>query len=600
MMLELIRPVDRRRLYRLMPFVLLNALIQVVGIASIMPFLALVSNPDTIDTNTLLRWAYSAFGFTSQTSFLVFVGCSVLAVLVVSNGVAAWTQLSLLRFSWDMHHQVSVRMLREYLWKPYTFYLDHNTAAMAKNVLGDVRQAVAGYLVSGMTLTAHLMTSVLVFVLLVVVNPLLAVASLLLIGGSYLLIFRLVRQRVATAGRVRSSTNQERYKAANEALAGIKEIKVLGKEQPFLQRFKAPSWKFGRVMANKSVIAMLPRYVLETVAFGGMLLIVVVWLGQERDLANLLPTLGVFAFAAYRLLPALQSIFQGLTSMRFSASAVNALYMDAPTPKAGSARKHRTDLPPLTVRRRLELRNVVFAYDGAARPVFDGFDLVIEANTSVALVGPTGSGKTTAVDLLLGLLTPQEGSLCVDGEPVVGEAMAAWQRNVGYVPQVIFLADDTVAANIAFGIHPDDIDAAAVERAARQANIHDFVVRELPKGYATVVGERGVRLSGGQRQRLGIARALYHDPAVLILDEATSALDNVTEESVFGAVKEIGLSKTVVMIAHRISTVRDCDVIHVLDNGSVVAMGTFDELLAKSSAFRALARADASAASPVA
>lgn len=600
MMFELLGPADRRRLYLLMPFVLLNALIQVAGIASVMPFLALVASPEIIESNAFLRLVYGTLGFTSEASFLVFVGVGVLVVLVISNAVAAWTHLSLLRFSWDMNHVLSVRMLREYLSKPYAFFLAYNTAGMAKNILGEVRQAVAGYLVSSMTLVAHFMTAALIFVLLVVVSPLLALFSLGVIGGSYMLIFRLVRKRVATAGRVRSSSNQARFKAANEALSGIKEIKVLGKEHPFLRRFRGPSWHFGRAMANQQVIGMLPRYVLESLAFGGMLLIVVVWLGQGRDLAVMLPTLGVFAFAAYRLMPALQSIFHGATSMRFNASAVHALYADAPNHDAGSGVMDRTGLRPLEFRHRLELRDIVFAYEGAAKPLFDGFSLAIEANTSVALVGATGSGKTTVVDLLLGLLTPQEGSLCVDGVPVTGEDLAAWRKNVGYVPQVIFLADESVAANIAFGVRSEDIDMAAVQRAARQANVHDFVVQELPDGYETLVGERGIRLSGGQRQRLGIARALYHDPGVLILDEATSALDNVTEESVFGAVMEIGASKTVVMIAHRISTVRECDVIHVLDHGQIIATGTFDELLMSSTAFRALAKADTSMASAVA
>ena len=595
-MFELMLPAERRRLLRLLPFVLLNALIQVVGIASVMPFLALVAGPDAIESVAFLRWFYGALGFTSEASFLVFVGMGVLFVIIVSNAVAAWTHLSVLRFCWDMHHLLSTRMLRQYLFKPYAFFLARNTAGMAKNVLREVAQVVLGFLVPSMTLLAQFMTTTLVFALLVVVDPLLALLSLGIIGGAYFGVFRLVRRRVATAGRVRTSSDQARFKAATEALSGIKEIKVLGKEHSFIQRFAGPSFSFGRAFANQEVIKALPRYALETIAFGGILLIVVFWLGQGRDLASLLPTVGVFAFASYRLLPALQSIFQGVTSMRFSATAVQALYADAAGADAGSDPMDHVHVQPLEFRRRLELDRVLFTYEGAGKPLFDGFDLAIEPNTSVALVGATGSGKTTAVDLLLGLLEPQGGCLRVDGVAIDSENLAAWQRNIGYVPQVIFLADDTVAANIAFGVREEDIDMAAVERAAKQANVHDFVVEELPHGYGTMVGERGIRLSGGQRQRLGIARALYHDPSVLILDEATSALDNVTEESVFGAVREIGVSKTVVMIAHRISTVRDCDVIHVLDHGRIIASGSYDELIASSMAFRALAKVDSLAA----
>ncbi len=296
-------------------------------------------------------------------------------------------------------------------------------------------------------------------------------------------------------------------------------------------------------MAQQQVYALLPRYAFETLAFGGLLVIVLYLLVREQNLSAVLPTLGVYAFATYRLLPALQSIFGSFSSMRFSAAAVDLLHADLEL--AQPVPDHRRDtIDPLPFRERLELRNLTFAYPNAPRSVFTDFHLKVEARTSVALVGATGSGKTTAVDLLLGLLTPQDGQLLVDGVPVDRDNVSAWQKNLGYVPQQIFLADDSVEANIAFGVPAAKVDRAGVEAAARKANIHDFIVGELPHGYDTEIGERGLRLSGGQRQRLGIARALYNDPEVLILDEATSALDNVTEDSVFHAVNEIGKSKT--------------------------------------------------------
>jgi ATP-binding cassette, subfamily B, bacterial PglK len=590
-MFDLMAPADRRRLLWLLPVVTLNAVIQVIGIASIMPFLALVGNPDTVSTNAYLRWAFETFRFSELNAFLVFVGLGVLGVMIVSNTMAAFTHLRLLRFSWDMNHLLAVRMLREYLYKPYVFFLDQNTSGLAKNILGEVKQVVTGYLMSGLNLVAHGFSAALILGLLIVVNPVLALVSFGLLGGSYLLVFRLVRSRLTDAGRRRSAADKARYKTANEALAGAKDIKLLGKEAAFLKRFTSPSRNYGRAMARQQVIGLIPRYVLETLAFGGLLLIVLVMLVQDQGLATVLPTLGVYAFASYRLLPALQSIFGSFSSMRFSATAVEVLHADL---QQGEMPQEvdRDAIETLPLRHRLELRDVGFTYPGASHPLFDGFDLVIEPKTTVALVGATGSGKTTAVDLLLGLLEPDSGSVMVDDVPVTGATMSAWQKNIGYVPQVIFLADDTVAANIAFGVPRDAIDHEAVVRAAKQANIHTFIEEQMPQGYDTQVGERGIRLSGGQRQRLGIARALYHDPNVLILDEATSALDNVTEESVFGAVKDIGVHKTVVMIAHRMSTVRECDKIYLLDKGRILASGTFDELLDVSPAFRALAKVD--------
>lgn len=590
-MLDLMTPGQRRRLMLLVPAVTANALVQVIGIASIMPFLALVSNPDSVAENAVLRWAYETLGFSSTGPFLVFVGVAVLALMIGSNGFAAWTHLKLMHFSWDMNHLLSVRMLKEYLYKPYVYYLNQNTSGLAKNILGEVKQAVSGYLVSAMSLVAQAISALFILVLLVLVNPVLAIVTFVFLGGSYFLVFGLMRRRLSDAGRRRSAADKERYKAANEALSGVKEIKLLGKEEPFLRRFVRPSRHYGQAMAKQQVYALLPRYAFETLAFGGMLLIVLYLLVREQSMAGLLPTLGVYAFATYRLLPALQSIFGSVSSMRFSMTSVDILHADLEVnPPARGV--DREEVVPLPFRSRLELQGVTFAYPDAPRPVFTDFDLVVEARTSVALVGATGSGKTTAVDLLLGLLTPQGGRLVVDGVPVTDANLQSWQKNLGYVPQHIFLADDTVAANIAFGVPAKKIDHKAVESAARKANIHDFIVGQLPKGYATEIGERGIRLSGGQRQRLGIARALYDDPDVLVLDEATSALDNVTEDSVFHAVNEIGKTKTVVMIAHRISTVQGCDMIHLLADGKVIAKGTFDELIESSPEFRTLARVE--------
>ena len=584
-------PSERRRLWLLTPVVTINGLMQVVGIASVMPFLSLIANPDVITEQWLLAWLYTTLGFEDTLTFTIFAGVGVLVLLVASNAVAAAAQYLMVRFSWSVNHTMSVRMLRTYLFKPYVFFLDQNTAGLAKNILGEVRHAVKHFMVAGMNLAARGVVAVCIIALLIVVDPWLALATFIFLGAAYGGVFLLVQRSMTEGGEERAEADRQRYKAAAEALSGVKEIKLLGKEQPFLQRFERPSRRYARTMARQAVVAMLPRYGFETVAFGGMVVVVLILLAQGQGVTALLPTLGVYAFASYRLLPALQSVFQSMTELRFSLASVEVLHRDLER-TALPAITNRDDVDPLQFRSSLELRGISFTYPNAREPLFKGLDLVIEANTSVAIVGSTGAGKTTAVDLLLGLLRPQAGHLVVDGVVVGDDKMPAWQKSLGYVPQVIYLADDTVAANIAFGVSKRSVDMAAVELAAKRANIHDFIMNELPNGYQTEIGERGVRLSGGQRQRLGIARALFHDPPVLIFDEATSALDNVTEESIFNAVSELGTTKTIVMIAHRISTVRDCDVIYVLDHGRVVARGSYAELIEWSPEFRALARVD--------
>jgi ABC-type multidrug transport system fused ATPase/permease subunit len=310
---------------------------------------------------------------------------------------------------------------------------------------------------------------------------------------------------------------------------------------------------------------------------------------QSASLGTILPLLAVYAFAGLRLLPAMQLVYQEVTAIRFNQPALVALHRDITEIRAREATVVEADPTPVPLRERLELIDVHFSYPLAERKALQGLTLSIPARTTVGIVGGTGAGKTTAVDLMLGLLTVQEGTLAVDGKPITAKNMRAWQDNIGYVPQAIFLTDDTVAANIAFGIQPEQVDRAAVERAARIAELHDFVTGELPQGYDTLVGERGIRLSGGQRQRIGIARALYHDPDVLIMDEATSALDNLTEKAVMDAVHNLGHAKTIVLIAHRLTTVQACDTIFMLEHGRLIAQGSYDELLDSSRKFRAMA-----------
>jgi ATP-binding cassette, subfamily B, bacterial PglK len=448
-----------------------------------------------------------------------------------------------------------------------------------------------------MQVIARSVTVIFIFGLLVAVDPLLAALGIIFLGGLFGFVFLIMRNRLAWYGDLRVDANRDRFNAAVEALAGVKEIKLMGKERVFLRRYSRPSRIYTQAIAAIEVISKVPRYLLEVIAFGGIILMVMYFIYTDQSTAEFLPRLIVYALGLFRLMPALQDVFTSVTSMRGNTAALDNIFRDLQTSEVPEA-QDRSNIPKLPFKETLELRNVTFRYPGADKPVLKNFSISIKANSSVAFVGATGSGKTTTVDLLLGLLSPDSGDLLVDGVPVNETNMLNWQRNLGYVPQFIYLNDDTIASNIAFGVPANHIDQKAVERAAKQANIHTFITTDLPQGYNTEVGERGVRLSGGQRQRLGIARALYANPDVLVLDEATSALDGVTEEAIFHAVDNLGKSKTVIMIAHRISTVRNCDVIYVLDKGRVVGQGTYDELLVTSPHFRAIAQV-AQQAAPV-
>jgi ATP-binding cassette, subfamily B, bacterial PglK len=594
---EIVDPRDRWKLFALFAAMVVTGLLQMAGVASIMPFIGLAANPDGLSEQRFLGDVYEALGSTSERTFLLGLGVAVIVLIATANAFMAFTLWMTLRFVWTTHHRISERLLDGYLRKPYEFYLGRNTAGLSKTLLSEVKEVIRGVLVPGMDILARAVVALFVIALLVLVDPLLATLVALALGASYALVYLMVRRKQRELGYRRLGAQTLRYKAASEAFGGIKDVKVLGREGHFVSRFRQPSLVYSRANASNAIVSELPRFALETIAFGGIL-VVLLYLLQTRDtLVDVLPLIALYAFAGNRLMPAFQQIFAGLTKIRFHAPALDDLHADLHgLSEYRFARAHvaapggeEAAVEPLPFERELRFSDVSFAYPGSATPALTGVDLVVPVASMVGFVGPTGAGKTTIIDLLLGLFAPTEGTILVDDVALDGDTAAAWRRRLGYVPQTIYLCDDTVTRNIAYGIRDEQIDHAAVERAACAAHLEDFI-RALPDEYETLVGERGVRLSGGERQRLGIARALYHDPDVLVLDEATSALDTATEESVLQAVTTLAERRTIVMIAHRLSTVRACDVIYLLENGTVTAHGTYDELSTTNAAFRALAR----------
>ena len=588
-LLALLSPAERFRAYLLLGMILVMALLEMLGVASIMPFMAVLANPNVVETNPYLARAYQELGFSDPNRFLFFLGVGVFVALVASIAFKTLTTYALLRFSHMRAYSLSRRLVAGYLRQPYEWFLNRHSADIGKTVLSEVEEVIKGALLPMMQLIAQSVVVIALLTLLMLVDLLLALAVVVGVGGAYALIYLGLRRYLTRLGSERVSANRKRFQTVQETFGGIKDVKVAGLEAILLRRFEKPARRYARVQAMSNIVDQMPRYALEAIAFGGVLLIVLYLMAGPGGLQQLLPLLAVYAFAGYRLMPALQQIYSQLTKLRFSGPALDRLHEDlmtlAPDPGAGLAVQPAVSMG---LSRGLQLDEVTYRYPGAPRPALTALSLEVRARSTVGLVGATGSGKTTAVDVMLGLLRPENGQLRVDGTPITPDNARAWRRTVGYVPQHIYLVDASVTANIAFGIPDDQIDHAAVARAARIANLHDFVIRELPAGYGTLIGERGVRLSGGQRQRIGIARALYHQPKVLILDEATSALDNLTEQAVMDAVTNLSGEITIVLIAHRLTTVRDCDRIYLLEQGILIGYGTFEELKETNLRFRAM------------
>ena len=584
-LLKLLTPTERKRAGVLLGMFLLMGLLDMVGVASIMPFMAVLGNPEIVETNAILNKAFtvaSNFGIDTSEQFLFTLGIFVFVFLVVSLTFKAFTIYAQTRFTLMREYSIGKRLVEGYLNQPYSWFLNRHSADLGKSILSEVGQVIGNGITPMMNLISHGTIATALLFLLITVDPKLAFIVGVTLASAYVLIYKATSSMLKRSGEARYKANQERFTAVSEAFGASKEVKVGGLEQAYIDRFSDPARTFARQQATAQVIGQLPRFALEAIAFGGMLLVVLYLMAQSGNFASALPTIVLYAFAGYKLMPALQSTYNAVTQLRYAGPSIDALHQDLMSLQFANPHQAKA---AMSLTQAITLNHIQYSYPNAAQPVLKDLSITIPARSMVGLVGATGSGKTTTVDLILGLLEAQKGTLEVDGQPVTELNRRSWQRAIGYVPQQIYLADDTVAANIAFGVDTKDIDHTAVERAARIANLHEFVVNELPQEYQTTVGERGVRLSGGQRQRIGIARALYHNPQVLILDEATSALDNLTEQAVMEAVHNLGHEITIILIAHRLSTVKAYDIIFLLENDELKDCEAFNELMHKNSIF---------------
>ena len=587
----LLTPRERRNLFLLFGAVLVMAGLEVVSVASIMPFLSVAADPASVYENVYLSWAYSEFGFTSSESFLVALGVGALAALVISNLFIVLTSWMLFRYVWGRNHSLSRRLLRSYLHRPYAYFLNRNSAELGKNILQEVKEVTGGMLEPLLKGGAKAIMALCIIGFLLAVNPVVAVAVAIVLGSAYVGLYFLVQRQLDWAGEERVESNTRRYQSVNEAFGGVKQVKIRGKEEAFVDQFDSPSRQYARAIVRSRIIRKAPRYILEALAFGGIILIAIYLIATENGMQEVIPILGLYAFAGYRLMPALQQAFKGIASTRYNTAALEdldrGLQERASMPNLSENGQHDPSESALTLDDRLVLDDVTFTYPGADEPAIRELSMEVPAYTTTGFVGKTGSGKTTTVDLILGLLRPQEGLISVDGTPLREDGvLRKWQQDIGYVPQQIYLSDDTIARNIAFGVPKEDIDMGAVRDAARRAHIYDFVEQDLPKKWETIAGERGVKLSGGQRQRIGIARALYHGPSVLVFDEATSALDQSTEASVMEAIYELEDNHTMLIIAHRLSTVQRADNIVMLEDGMKVGEGDYSKLKIENEKFR--------------
>ena len=559
--------------------VFVAGLFEVFGVFSILPFMQVVSDPSVIEANAWLSWFKSTLQLSSDRQVMIWLGVAVLLVYALAAVVSIVSNWMISRTVWGIAHSVCMRLLNRYTRLPFEFFLQNNSSDLTKKIISDIHSFVTGVLQSACQLIASAFKILFILCFLFTFEPQLALLAFVVYGGAYIVLHLLRHRYIERLGRERLDTISLRIKSFTETLSGIRALRVSGATNLFVRRFEKASQRFSEIQPQFLLTSLIPKHVIEMLAFGGIVCIVLFVLINDYTLLDIIPTLSVFAVATYKLLPSLSTAFTQAANFSHNLPVVDVLYEDLSNDDEllPSVAEYQA-ASVMGFNNQIALENVAYRYSDDTAIVLNGINLHFKKGTCNALVGTTGCGKSTVMDVMVGLLFPQQGVVSIDGVPVDRDNVVSWQKTITYVPQEVVLFDDTIAANIALGISTDDIDMERVKYAAELAQATQFIKSDTPDGFQTLIGERGVRLSGGQRQRLGLARAFYRQPKVLFLDEATSALDNVTEEAVMRAIANQLDDVTLVMIAHRLSTVSFCDTIFYIENGQVVESGGFEHL----------------------
>ncbi len=557
---------------------LVGTALETLGIGLVIPVLALMADSDLVTRYPALSPVLNSLGNPSHewlvvAAMLVLVG--VYAIKSLFLGFLAWRQMS---FVFGVQAELSQRLFIGYLRQPYTFHLQRNSAMLIRNAMHETNVFTHSGLIAGMLFLTELLILLSISVLLLVIEPLGAILVVSTLGLASWGFHRLTRNHVLSWGESRQHHEGLRIQHLQQGLGSAKDVILLGRESDFLSQYQHHTASSIRAGQRQQTLQAFPRLLLELLAVTGLAVLVLVMIWQGEPLAALLPTLGLYAVAAFRLMPSANRVLNAVQNMRYSLPVIDTLHSEV---QLLASTKVPQSGPPLPFNDVLTLEDVHFHYPSTEDKALHGVSLSISRGTSVGFIGGSGAGKSTLVDIILGLLTPASGAVKIDGVDIQTN-LRGWQSQIGYVPQSIFLTDDTLRRNVAFGLANDQIDEVAVRRAVRAAQLEQFV-KELPNGLDTLVGERGIRLSGGKRQRIGIARALYHDPPVVVLDEATSSLDTINERRVMDAVRALQGDKTLIIVAHRPSTVEHCNHLIRLERGRVVEEGETAVVLNKTS-----------------
>lgn len=558
---------DKYKIALLLCIMVAGSFLELLGVAVFQPFVNIIMMPDSIQENPYLARIYQMFGCSTTESFLTVVALGIIVIYVVKN-VYLWVEQNLImKFTYGMQQKLSTRLLTTYLSEPYTFHLNKNIAELQRSMQEDTG-LFTQVLMHTLQLVAEVVVCIVLGVYLFTVSNSITVVIVGLLILCVVLFTKITKRFTEQLGKEAQVYKGKLYQWVNQSLGGVKEVKVLNREEFFVSSYKKYYGLYIKGVRINRLLSITPKYMVEAVCMTGLLIAIIIKLNfGHGELENFIPQLATFAVAAFRLLPSVGRINEHVNNILYAVPSVDLIYGDLKGIEDYQESKGEEEGKEWSFEHGITAKHITYAYPNTDTNVLEDASCVIPKGKTVAFIGNSGAGKTTMADIILGLLAPQRGKILVDDIDVF-KNLTMWHHQIGYIPQVIYLSDDTIRNNIAFGIHEDQIDEEAVRTALKKAQLAEFV-DTLPDGLDTIVGDRGVRLSGGQRQRIGIARALYHDPEILVLDEATSALDNETETAVMEAIESLQGSKTMIIIAHRLTTIQNADIIYEVGDGKV-------------------------------
>lgn len=562
----------------LLVLMILASLAEMIGLGAIFPFLSALNNPENLLSHPQLQTLWNFLQIETSGELIRILAVSFMVAVLISNGIRVFTLNIQLNFSAVLSSELANQIFTRTLRQPYSFHLKHNSSDLMQTVTGDTNIILTQIMFPLITLINQLFLIPALIITLVLIDAKITCILTLLIGGAYWIIYIARNNLLSKNSRVIVEASQQKIKMVQESLGGIRDISINNSYDFFERNYFQSESHFRKAQVKNELIAMSPSYFMEALTLC-LIAFVSLSLGNEGNFSQVIPILGSIALGAKKLLPSLQQVFSNIANIQGSQSSLIRVLVALRRPV--NPLTLNTNVNSLSVRDSIKLDHIWFRYGENSEWVLRDLSLEIKAKTTVAFIGSTGSGKSTTADLILGLLQPQKGAILIDNIPLERENLFQWKQNIAHVPQSIFLSDGSISQNIAFAVPYDKIDMERVKRAANLAQIDKFI-ESLPAQYETYVGERGIRLSGGQRQRIGIARALYNSAEVIVFDEATSALDNVTEKEVMNAIESLSSKFTIILIAHRLSTLEKCDRIFELSSGRIFSEGDYQDLLSKS------------------